>query len=155
MRQHIVRALCVIALTGGILEAQSAADSAAIRAAVSDYVEGFYTGDTLRFNRSIRRDIHKYGFMRSDAGRYTGSLMPWQYFLESAEEVRSGRDKAPPDALRRIELLDVLDQIAVAKLTALWGIDYLTLAKYDGRWMIQQVLWQMHPPRGDHRPVPR
>jgi hypothetical protein len=40
----------------------------------------------------------------------------------------------------------VLDQTASAKLTASWGIDYLLLAKYDGRWMITHVLWQT-PPR--------
>lgn len=38
------------------------------------------------------------------------------------------------------------NQTASAKLTAWWGTDYLLLAKYDGRWMIRQVLWQS-PPR--------
>lgn len=141
-------ALAAIMVCPNVARAQSAADTIAIRAAVSDYVEGFYQGDTVRFNRSIRRDIHKFGFTRDrTTGRYTGSRMPWEYFLESAEEVRNGTDTAPPDAPRTIELLDVLDQVAVAKLTAFWGIDYLTLAKYDGTWMIQQVLWQTHPPR--------
>ncbi len=139
-------ALAALMMFPNVARAQSAADTVAIRAAVSDYVEGFYQGDTIRFNRSIRRDIHKFGFMRDHAtGRYTGSKMSWQYFLESAEEVRNGTDKAPPNAQRTIELLDVMDQVAVAKLTALWGIDYLTLGKYDGKWMIQQVMWQTHP----------
>ena len=31
---------------------------------------------------------------------------------------------------------------ASAKLTAWWGTDYLLLARYEGRWMIRQVLWQ-------------
>lgn len=141
-------ALAALMMFPNVARAQSAADTVAIRAAVSDYVEGFYQGDTIRFNRSIRRDIHKFGFMRDHAtGRYTGSKMSWQYFLESAEEVRNGTDKAPPNAQRTIELLDVMDQVAVAKLTALWGIDYLTLGKYDGKWMIQQVMWQTHPPK--------
>lgn len=141
-------ALAALMMFPNVARAQSAADTVAIRAAVSDYVEGFYQGDTIRFNRSIRRDIHKFGFMRDHAtGRYTGSKMSWQYFLESADEVRNGTDKAPPNAQRTIELLDVMDQVAVAKLTALWGIDYLTLGKYDGKWMIQQVMWQTHPPK--------
>jgi hypothetical protein len=39
-----------------------------------------------------------------------------------------------------------MDQTASAKLTAQWGIDYLLLARYDGRWMITHVLWQgPHP----------
>lgn len=148
MNTRILFAIVALVTFANVGHAQSAADTVAIRAAVSDYVEGFYQGDTLRFNRSIRRDIHKFGFMRTQAsGRYTGSHMTWKYFLESAEEVRNGTDTAPPNAPRKIELLDVMDQVAVAKLTALWGIDYLTLGKYEGKWMIQQVMWQTHPPK--------
>jgi hypothetical protein len=42
-------------------------------------------------------------------------------------------------------VLDVLDQTAVAKVTAQWGIDYMHLAKYDGRWKIINIVWQAHP----------
>ena len=43
-------------------------------------------------------------------------------------------------------IFDVQDQTASAKLTAWWGTDYLLLARYDGRWMIREVLWQTPPP---------
>ena len=34
-----------------------------------------------------------------------------------------------------------------AKITALWGIDYIHLARAtpDGKWKIVNVLWQEHP----------
>ena len=51
----------------------------------------------------------------------------------------------PATAPKEIALLDVADQTASAKLTATWGIDYLHLAKFDGKWMITQVLWQSPP----------
>jgi hypothetical protein len=138
----------VVLLSAGRVSAQTATDSAGVRAAVSDYIEGFYKGDTLRFVRSIRKDVHKIGIVRDDAtGRYRRSLMNWKYFMESAEEVRNGTDKEPPNAQRKIELLDLTDQVAVAKLTAMWGIDYLTLAKDNGRWTIQQVMGGPHPAR--------
>jgi hypothetical protein len=60
--------------------------------------------------------------------------------------VKARGSYAPASARRDIQILDVLDQTAAAKLTASWGIDYLLLAKYDGRWMITHVLWQT-PPR--------
>jgi hypothetical protein len=44
-------------------------------------------------------------------------------------------------------VLEVLDQTAVAKVTASWGIDYMLLGKYDGAWKISQILWQSHPPK--------
>ena len=63
-----------------------------------------------------------------------------------ANNVKRNNRPAPGTAPKEIELLDVQDQTAAAKLTAWWGTDYLLLAKYDGRWMIVHVLWQT-PPR--------
>jgi hypothetical protein len=39
-----------------------------------------------------------------------------------------------------VAVLDVLDQTAVAKVTAAWGGDYMQLAKFEGRWKIVQIL---------------
>jgi hypothetical protein len=44
-----------------------------------------------------------------------------------------------------VKVFDVADQTASAKVTAMWGIDYLQLAKYEGRWKIINILWQAHP----------
>ena len=59
---------------------------------------------------------------------------------------REGR--VPTDAPKVVEVVDVLDRTATAKLTAAWGIDYLHLARYDGVWKIVNVLWQS-PPRAE------
>jgi hypothetical protein len=125
--------------------AQTAADSAAIRAAALDYVEGFYTGDSTRHVRSVRPEVYKFGFWRHrDSTSYSsGSQMTWRSFHEYANRVRTtGRGGPPPNAPKEIILLDVQDQTAAAKLTAWWGTDYLLLGKFDGRWMITHVLWQ-------------
>lgn len=49
---------------------------------------------------------------------------------------------APADAPKKVEILDLLNQTASAKLTASWGVDYFHLAKYEGKWKIVHVLWQ-------------
>ena len=126
--------------------AQTRADSAAVRAAVLDYVEGFYEGDTAKLARSVRPEVSKYGFARRDtATTYRGMAMPWANFLSYAEsEKRNGSPHAKES--RRIQLLDVMDQTAAVKLTAWWGMDYLLLARFDGKWMVTHVLWQSPPP---------
>ena len=48
-------------------------------------------------------------------------------------------------SIKKVEVHEVLDQTATAKVTASWGIDHLQLAKYDGRWKIINILWQAHP----------
>lgn len=144
-------AACAVALAALVstrADAQSDADRSAVRAAVLDYVDGFYEGDTTRLVRSVRPEVTKYGFfVPRNKSAYEGEAMPWSEFLSYAKSVKA-RNKAPdPKWPKEIDLLDVADQTASAKLTAWWGIDYLHLAKYDGRWMIVHVLWQSPPKR--------
>jgi hypothetical protein len=144
-----MRCLLIAILLGSpaAASAQDSADSAGVRAAVLDYVEGFYEGDSARLVRSIRPEVVKYGFfVPRDSTRYQGEPMSFAEMNAYANNVKRSNRPAPATAPKEIELLDVQDQTAAAKLTAWWGTDYLLLAKYDGRWMIVQVLWQS-PPR--------
>ncbi len=145
-----MRSLMIALLLGApaSLAAQGGADSAGVRAAVLDYVEGFYQGDSARLVRSVRPDVVKYGFfVPRDSTRYRGEPMSFAEMNAYANSVKRNNRPAPASAPKDIALLDVQDQTAAAKLTAWWGTDYLLLAKYDGRWMIVQVLWQSPPPR--------
>jgi hypothetical protein len=125
--------------------AQTEADRAAVTAAVLDYVEGFYEGDSTRLVRSVWTDVRKYGYYRRGEGPYQGSAMPYAEFMQFANGVKAGRISQPEERPKQIELLDVQDQTAAAKLTAWWGTDYLLLARQDGRWKITHVLWQSRP----------
>ena len=122
--------------------AASAADREAVRRAAMDYIEGFYEGDTAKLVRSVHPSVHKYGYARRGAGEYEGMQMTWEGFMRYANGVKAGRTRTPADAPKRVELFDVQDQTASAKVTAWWGTDYLLLARRDGRWMITHVLWQ-------------
>lgn len=147
--------VAALVMPGAAARAQGTAeDRAAVRRAVLDYVEGFYEGDTTKLARSIRPQFYKYGFSRPrDSTRYAGMQMTWQQALDYAGRVRQSGRPTPASARKEVELLDVLDQTASAKLSAWWGVDYLLLAKYDGRWMISHVLWQS-PPRPAPSPDP-
>jgi Putative lumazine-binding len=124
------------------------AEREAVRRAVLDYVEGFYEGDSVKLARSVRPEIFKYGFWKArDSTRYAGEQMKFPEFFDYARRVKQNNRQAPPPAPKGVELYDVQDQTASAKLTASWGTDYLLLGKYDGRWMISSVLWQGPPAR--------
>jgi hypothetical protein len=139
---------CAMLFAAAPARAQAADDREAVRQAVLDYVEGFYAGDTTRLARSVWPQVRKYGFHRAPAdSAYRGMAMAWpQGFSSYAEGVRGGRYPTPANAPREIEIFDVQDQTASAKLTAYWGTDYLLLARIDGRWMITHVLWQSPEP---------
>ena len=118
-------------------------DREAVRRAVLDYVEGFYEGDSLKLARGVRPEVYKYGFYKApDSTRYRGMQMTWPAFFNYARGIKQNNRQAPATAPKTIEIYDVQDQTASAKLTAFWGTDYLLLGKYDDKWMITHVLWQ-------------
>ncbi len=145
-----IAALCgvlLLACPAGA-DAQITTDTAGVRQAVLDYVEGFYQGDTTRLARALLPEMHKFGYYIPDsATAYTGEPMSYAEAMAFANRVRERNRPAPATAPKEIEIFDVLDQTASAKLTAWWGTDYLLLAKYGGQWKIVHILWQTPVPR--------
>lgn len=147
MRRFLLTAL-LLAIALPLRAQDAASDRAAVEAAVRDYVEGFYQGDTTRLQRSVSPEVYKVGWFRPrNATAYESERMTWPEFISYANRVRTSGRTAPATAPRDIVVFDVLDQTASARLTAFWGVDYLLLAKVNGRWTITHVLWQSPPPR--------
>ena len=121
------------------------AERKAVERAVLDYCEAAYDMRPELFERSVHPEVHKFGFHRRSAEQeYRKIPMTYSQLLELAK-VWNRDGKFGSDAPKKVEVYDVLDKIASAKLIGAWGIDYMHLAKYDGKWKIVQVLWQSHP----------
>jgi hypothetical protein len=129
-----------------VASAQAAEDRAAVRQAALDYVEALYEADTVRVVRSVHPALTKYGYYRAD-GTYRGGAMTYDELKQlAARWNRDHRRVDPATAVKEIIVFDVLDKTASAKVVAHWGVDYMHLAKVDGRWMIRNILWQSPPP---------
>ncbi len=120
-----------------------AAEKAAVHQAALDYVEAVYEVNPSKIERSVHPNLTKYGFMRRPTGEYAPGQMTYQQLLGVAASWN--KDGKRDLSIKKVEVLDVLDQTAVAKVTAQWGIDYMQLAKYDGKWKIINIIWQTHP----------
>jgi len=133
--------ICIFAYTA----AQTAADRDAVRQAVLDYVEAVYEVSPQRIERSVHPDLVKRGFyIRKGETNYSNSPMTFTELVNLAKTYNKN-GKLPKDAPKEVVIFDVLDQTASVKLTAVWGVDYMHLAKYDGKWMIINILWQSLP----------
>lgn len=129
------------------VRAQSAADSAGVRAAALDYVEAIYRVDTTRIVRSVRPELAKRGyFVPRGKTEYASEPMTYAELIGVARSWNKAGRVDPETAPRVVQILDLQDQTASVKLTAHWGTDYMHMARYDGRWMIVNILWQT-PPR--------
>ncbi len=126
--------------------AQSSEDTASIEATAMDYILGFYQGKPERLERALSPELKKLGWgRRAPEGAYNG---PWYMTKDSAKEFAPGYaegEKLPADAYRKVEILDQLDKIASVRIEAVWGIDYIHMAKIDGDWKIYNVIWQTWP----------
>ena len=124
---------------------QTDADREAVRQAALDYVEGVYEVSPQRIERSVHPDLVKRGFfIKKGETNYSGAPMTFAQLVELAKTYnKSG--KLPKNAPKEVVVFDVLDQTASVKVTAVWGVDYMHLAKSDGIWMIVNILWQSLP----------
>ena len=138
-----VAAAMLIAVMGS--QAQTG-DKEAVRQAALDYVEGIYNVQPDRIERSVHPNLVKRGFYKKDAATPYAE-MPMTYEQLAKLAASWNKDGKRDTSIKEVVVLEVLDQTAVAKVRASWGIDYMMLGKYDGQWKITQILWQSHPPK--------
>ncbi len=128
--------------------AQQNDDHEAVRQAVLDYVEGIYQVQPERIERSVSRELAKVGYWREkDGGPYSESRMSFDQLVGVAKNWNKNGRVDAKTALKEVVIYEVVDQTAAVKLRAHWGLDYMHLAKKDGKWLIMNVLWQSHPPQ--------
>jgi hypothetical protein len=140
----VVLVIAVAILVGLSAVGASESDREAVRQAALDYVDGIYDVKPDRIQRSVHPSLVKRGFYRKDASTpYVEMPMTYEQLVNLAGSWNKGGTR--DTSIKTVEVLEVLDQTAVAKVTAAWGIDYMLLGKYDGAWKISQILWQSHP----------
>jgi hypothetical protein len=143
MRTFFSFLLALLLVGATIAAAQTDDDRSEVERAVLDYVEGVYEVKPELIERSVHPDLVKFGFARrSPNDEWRVIPMTYEQLVELAGGYFKEQGGAPADAPKKVEILDVLNQTASAKLTAAWGVDYFHLAKYEGKWKIVHVLWQ-------------
>ncbi len=123
----------------------SEADLAAIKQTALDYCEGWYEGNTEKMERALHPDLAK-RIVRTDpkSGR---SRLDQMSAMGLVLGVRSGFGKSTPKEkqFKDVFILDVFENVASVKAVMSDWIDYLHIAKSNGRWVIVNVLWEMKP----------
>jgi hypothetical protein len=124
--------------------AQSAADSAAIKATALDYIDGWYAGDAARMERALHPELAKRIVMTDPQGR---SRLGQQSAMTLVQNTARGGGKETPADKRKddVRILDIYQNAASVRVQAASWVDYLHIAKSNGRWVIVNVLWEMDP----------
>lgn len=124
--------------------AQTAADSAAIRTAALDYIEGWYEGNGERMERALHPELAKRIVNTNPNGR---NSLGQQGAMTLVNNTKSGGGKTTPMEQRRkdVRVLDIFGNTASVRVDAATWVDYLHVAKWNGRWVIVNVLWELRP----------
>lgn len=143
MKVLIVAAAGILCLPQAGL-AQTAADSAAIRATALDYIEGYYEGNGERMERALHPELAKRIVRTNLEGRSSlGQMSAMSLVLGTRSG--GGRDTPKEQQQKDVTILDIYQSAASVKVVASTWIDYLHVAKWNGRWVIVNVLWELKP----------
>ena len=120
------------------------AEQAAIKQTALDYVEGWYEGNAERMERAVHPELAKRIVHTNPEGRSRLDQMGAMTLVQGAR--RGGGKETPKEMQQRdVIILDVFENTASVKAVMSDWIDYMHMAKYNGRWVIVNVLWEMKP----------
>ena len=133
-------------LAAAPLAAQSAADSAAIRATALDYIDGWWSGDANRMAAALHPEL-----VKRIRGTDTTGTREWIDNQGASRLVMGtgrGGGRETPVANQRsgVRILDIFQNTASIRVDAGAWVDYLHVVRWKGRWVILNVLWEMRRP---------
>ena len=134
----------VLALAGGVSAQENDAEKTAIKQTALDYVEGWYEGSAERMERALHPDLAKRIVRNSPEGRSRLDQMSAMGLVQGTR--RGGGKETPKDKQQKdVVILDVFGNTASVKAVMSGWIDYMHMAKFNGRWVIVNVLWELKP----------
>jgi hypothetical protein len=145
--KNIILVLFIILTWGSVFTSAqttvSEADKTVITQTALDYIEGWYTGDAERMERALHPDLAKRIVMTRD-GRSQLQQMSAMGLVQGVK--RGGGKQTPPEKQQKdVTVLDIFENAASVKVVASDWIDYLHMAKFNGHWVIVNVLWELKP----------
>jgi hypothetical protein len=116
-------------------------EKAAIKQATLDYINGWFGGEPERIDRALHPDLAKRGVMTE---RKTGrTILSFASKATMIEYTRAGYGKTVARDLKDVyvKILDIFQNVACVRVTSPFFMDYLHLAKCNGKWQIVNILW--------------
>lgn len=150
MKKTFVLSLLIAAAFAVTTFAQTDADREGIKRAALNYAEGWYAGDADKMESALSPDLAKRIARTNNKGETTVDNMTAMRLVQAT---RGGYGKQTPAAEQQkdVTILDILGGAATVKLEMRDWVDYLHIAKVNGKWVIMNVLWEMKPKKDDKR----
>jgi len=134
-----------IILLAGAAKAQTPADASAIKQTALDYIEGWYEGNAERMEKALHPDLAKRIVRTNPQNGRSGLGQMSAMGLVQGTRAGGGKETPKDKQQKDVTILDVFENAASVKVVASDWIDYLHMSKWNGHWVIVNVLWEMKP----------
>lgn len=132
---------CIFTLT---VAAQNEVDREAIRRTALNYAEGWYEGNADKMESSLHPDLAKRIARTNDKGQTRLDQMSAMSLVQGTRG-GFGRQTPKEEQQKDVTVLDIVGGAATVKLEMRDWVDYMHIAKSNGKWVIVNVLWEMKP----------
>jgi hypothetical protein len=148
MRTFVFALLLIPIAFASVARAQNTettSTEAQIRQTALDYIEGWYEGNAERMERALHPELAKR--IVNTNPQNNRSRLDQMSAMTLVQGTRRGGGKETPKERQQkdVTVLDVYQNVASVKVVASDWIDYLHVAKFNGRWVIVNVLWELKP----------
>lgn len=140
--------VATVLLTSGTQAGVQSTDAELIKQAAPDYIEGWYEGNAELMERAVHPELVK-RIVQSEAGGRSrlGQMSAMTSYSRLGEAVERARQKRTSKRTLQFSTFSVMPP--ARKLWLSDWIDYMHLARWHGRWVIVNVLWELKPsPKG-------
>ncbi len=130
--------------------AQVDTEREAIRRAALNYAEGWYEGNADKMESSLHPDLAKRIVRTNDKGQ---SGLGQMSAMSLVQGTRAGSGKQTPagEQQKDVTILDVTGGAATVKLEMRDWVDYMHVGKFNGKWVIVNVLWELKPKKDEKK----
>ena len=135
-------AFCVVA--------QTDADRDAIKRTALNYAEGWYEGNADKMESALHPDLAKRTVRTNDKGQ-SGLGQMSAMTLVQATRAGSGKQTPVAEQQKDVTILDILGGAATVKLEMRDWVDYMHIGKFNGKWVIINVLWELKPRKDEKK----
>lgn len=144
MKRTLIAIFSLILTLSALAHAQTEADRDAIKRAALNYAEGWYEGNADKMESALSPDLAKRIARQGDKG---DGRLDQMSAMTLVQYTRKGFGKETPkdEQQKDVTILDVMTNSAVVKLEMRDWVDYMHVARMNGKWVIVNVLWEMKP----------
>jgi hypothetical protein len=133
--------LALVLWIGPALTAQTTADTTGIVATAHNYIDGWYSNDGPRMESALHTHLAK-RLVYSDSMKHSHLVD-----LTALELVQGTIHHPPSTGAKRneVKILDLFGNVAMVRIDADTWVDFLQEVKWNGKWIILNVVWENRP----------